>query len=173
MEHSALTNLLHRQPHVVGFVQFWVALDGARSSNPTAEQRACQLALGVAVSPARQSRLGALRHFGAVLGRRGEQVNIAKFVVESVHGVHAVNQHLHLSAHLVVVDGGGPAHHVGLKHLLHDGIGIVVNNAAAKLLAGQTTSAKGDVFVRKCNFCYLVSGSACTFGKLVGQHVAV
>ena len=75
-----LTNLLYRQSHVVGIVQFGVALDGARSSNPTAEQRACQLALGVAVSPARQSRLGALRHSGSVLGRRGEQVNIAKFV---------------------------------------------------------------------------------------------
>ena len=48
----------------------------------------------------------------------GQQVDVAEAVIGCVQAIRAVKQRLHLSAHLVVIDGRGEYHHVDILDLL-------------------------------------------------------
>lgn len=93
--------------------------------------------------------------------------------VLTIHCVHAVYQSLHLAAHLIIVDGGGPADDIGLEYLGHNVVHIVLDHASAQLLAAETTFAELDVLAYQRDLLYIVSGGLGAFCKPVGQHVAV
>lgn len=76
-----------------------------------------------------QAVLRPLGGLGVILGGGGEQVDVAEAVVTAVQPVGPVQQGLHLAGHLVVVDGGGKDDHVGIVHLLHDVVAVILDDA--------------------------------------------
>lgn len=142
MTDLGLTNIL---PQLVSLLQLGIALDGAWCIYSAAKQRTGKAALRVAIDPTSQTCFGSLGNFGLIFCCSGEHIHITEFIIERIHRIHAVDKHLHLSAHLIIVDGRCPAHHIGFEHLLHDGVGIVVNYTLAQFLASKTTFAKTDI----------------------------
>ena len=96
------------------------------------------------VNPALQTALGTRGNVGLILESCGQQVDVAEAVVLWEHGVHAVDEGLHLAAHLVVVDRCCPADHIGVEDALHDGGYIVLEDAGTRLLARQAADTKLD-----------------------------
>ena len=168
-----LFHVLNVFTHCVGFLEFGVAGNLVGSAYAAAEQVSLEAAFAVAVNPALQAALGALGDEGLVLGGGGEEVDVAEAVVLGVHGVHAVDEGLHLAAHLVVVDGRGPADHVGIEDALHDGGHIVLEDAGTRLLAREAAHAEADFLAAQRDEFHLVPRGFRTAGKLLRQSVAV
>ena len=150
-----------------------MAGDGARLRHAAGEHRSGEAALFIARDPALKPVDGALVRVRLVLGRRGEQVNVAKRVVRREEGVRAVEQGLELAAHFVVVNGRGEGDHVRVLHFFRDGDGVVVDHAPAQRLAGEAAAAERDVFAAQRDDLHRVPGGARPVGKGVCQRLGV
>ena len=142
-------------------------------THTAAEKVAFERRLAEAGYPALQTALGSLGDVCLVLEGGGEQVDVAEAVVFGIHGVHAVDECLHLTAHLVVVDGRRPANDVDIQHALHDGGHVVLEDAGTRLLARQAAYAEPDVLATQRDEFHLMPGGFCAFGKLLRHSVAV
>ena len=114
---------------VVGFGQCLVPADVAALGYSAGKHGACQTAVFVAVNPASKrcdATLGCLR---SVFGGSGEQIDVAEVIVFVVEWVATVEQSLHLSAHVVVVDWCGKTNGIGIVHFLCNVDGVVVDGA--------------------------------------------
>ena len=159
--------------HLIRFLQLGVSGNLVRTAHAAAEDVALERGLAVAVDPAGEAALGTLRHELFVLSRRGQQIDLAELVIFGVHGVHTVDEGLHLAAHLVVVDGRGPTDHISVQHALHDGRHVVLDDARARLLARQTAEAELDFLASQRDKLHLMSGGFRALGKLLRHRVAV
>lgn len=83
--------------HGAGGLKCGVAGDRARLGHAAGEHRPGEAALFVARDPALEPVDGALVRVRLVLGRRGEQVNVAECVVRWEKGVDTVEQGLELA----------------------------------------------------------------------------
>ena len=160
-------------PHLKRFLQLGVAGNLVRAAHAAAEDVALERGLAVAVDPAGETALGAFRHELLVLGRGGQQIDLAELVILGVHRVHAVDEGLHLAAHFVVIDRRGPADHIGVEHALHDGRHIVLDDARARLLARQAADAELDFLASQRDKLHLMPGGFRALGKLLRHRVAV
>ena len=166
-------NLTNRFSQFEGFLQLVVALYIARVVNAAAEERACQTALREAVYPSREAGNGTFGRLFIVLGSSSKQIYVAEPVVQRIQGVQAVDERLHLSAHFIVIDGRCPANDIGLQDLGHDVVHIVLDDAAAQLLAGEAAPAELDFFARKGNLFNIISCTQGPFNELISENIAV
>ena len=118
---------------LIGFSKREQIKDSARTIYATTENCTNELALRIAVNPTSKTCFGTLRSIGFVFSSSGEQIYLAEIVILSVHGIHTVDESLHLTAHLIIINGSCPAHNVCGKYLGHDIVDIVFNNAMANL----------------------------------------
>ena len=159
--------------HGAGGLECGGAGDGARLRHAAGEHRSCKAALFVARDPALKPVDGALVRVRLVLGRRGEQVNVAKRIVRREERVCAVEQSLELTAHFVVVNGRCEGNHVRVLHFFRDGDGVVVDHAPAQRLAGEAAAAERDVLAAQRDDLHRVPGGARPVGKGVCQRLGV
>ena len=129
--------------------------------------------LAEAVNPSLQTALGTLGDVRLILEGGGQKVDVAEAIVLRVHGVHAVDESLHLTTHLVVVDGGGPADNVGVQDALHDGRHIVLEDAGTRLLAREAADAELDILATQRDELHLMAGGFSAASKLLRQSMAV
>ena len=170
MTDLGLTNILLQ---LVSLLQLDAAPDSAWCIYSAAKQRAGKAALRVAVDPASQTCFGSLGNFGLIFCGSGEHIHITELIIERIHRIHAVDKHLHLSAHLIIVDGRSPEHHIGFEHFLHDGVGIVVDYTLAQFLASKTTFTKTYTLATERDFFHFIASRLSALDKFIGKHVAV
>ena len=159
--------------HIKRLLQLGVAFNLFRAAHAATENMAFERGLAVAVDPACQAAFGASVNKLAVFGSCGQQIDLAETVVLGIHRVHSVDEGLHLAAHLVVVDGRGPADHIGVQDALHNGRHIVLDDAGTRLLARQAADAKLDFLASQRDEFHLMPGGFCALGKLLRQSLAV
>ena len=109
--------------------------------------------------PALQSAFGTFRHEVFILEGGGEQIDFAEAVVFGEHGVHTVDEGLHLTAHLIVVDGRCPADHIGVEDALHDGRHIVLKDTGTRLLTREAADAEFYLLAAQRDELYLMPSS--------------
>ena len=110
---------------------------------------------------------------GVLVGRRGQQVHVAKRRIGSVGRVAAVEQGLHLTSHLEEVDGRGERDGVGRHDALHDGGRIVVQRACGAGLASQASAAELDALAAQADRLHVVTCLARPFGEREREGVRV
>ena len=159
--------------HLVGLHQRGIAFDVSGIGYSSAEQVPLECRLAVAVYPSCQPHLGTPGSVLFIFGSCGEQIDVAETVVLGIHGIHAVNECLHLSAHLIIINRCCPTDHIGIQYFLHDGRHIIPEHTCARLLATQATNAELYLLPPEGNLLYRMARCLGTFGKLLSQHVAV
>ena len=71
------------------------------------------------IYPALHASLGTLGRVIFVLGSRGQQIDVPETVIFGVHGIHSVDERLHLAGHLIVIYGRRPADDIGIHDDVH------------------------------------------------------
>lgn len=86
----------------VRLLRFAVAFNSTWNLDASAEECSSQTALGIAVNPAGQSGFDPLWDFRFTIRRSRELIYVPELVIGRVHGIHAVNESLHLAVHLII-----------------------------------------------------------------------
>ena len=161
-------------PHLVCLLKIGVADNLMLCTHASAEEVTFEGAFLITVNPSLQTTLCPLgSEVRLIFMGGGEEIDVVEKVVLGVHGVHAVYEGLHLGAHIVVVDGSGPAYHVSILHALHDGWHIVFEDASTRRLARQAPDTELDFLALQRDELHIVAGGLCAGGETFRQSVAV
>ena len=145
--------------HLVCLLKLCVAGNIVGCPHAAAEKVAFESGFAEAGYSALQAAFGTFRHEVFILEGGGEQIDFAETVVLWEHGVHTVDEGLHLAAHLVVVDRRCPADHIGVEDTLHNGGYIVLEDAGSRLLTREAADAEFYLLAAQRDELYLMPSS--------------
>ena len=125
------------------------------------------------IYPALHAALGTLGRVIFVLGSRGQQIDVPETVIFGVHGIHSVDERLHLAGHLIVIYGRRPADDIGIHNDVHYGGDIVLEHTGTGFLTRQAADTELYFFASKGDKLNFVSGRLGAFGEPLRQRIAV
>lgn len=117
-----------------------------RLGNAFAKHIAFELGLLKAIDPTLQPVVSLVDGVCIVICGGGKHVNVTELVVGLVQRIQAVEQRLHLAAHLVIIDRRGEDDDLGFLDLCHDFGYIILQYTTASFLAGHASDAEPDIF---------------------------
>ena len=145
--------------HTVSGVPLWYGTGHAivdKKLGPIAEYRfekgtvakhiAFELGLLEAIDPTLQTVIGFVDGVCIVICGGGKHINVAELIVGLVQRIQAVEQRLHLAAHLVIIDRRGEDDDLGFLDLCHDFGCVILQYTTAAFLAGHASDAEPDIF---------------------------
>ena len=158
--------------HLVGSVQLVLAhlAGGVGAAAPDHARQSGPLKAG---NPAVEAVDRTIRGAVLLLGGGGEQIDVPEGVVGVIEGVGPVQQGFHLTSHLVIVDRSGKTDDVRRAHLLHNGVGVVLNDTPVGLQTGHAAVAEVQLFPLQGDKLHLVPSVLSALGKQLGQQMGI
>ena len=122
-----------------------------------------------AADPAVESRYGPFCRVRCVIGRYGDEVDIAEAVRLAVERIGPVEEGLQLAADIIIIDGRGKDDDVRFLDLLDEVVGIILDRTVEQAVAGHAAFTIADIPACQAEDFHVMTGFDGAAAGFAGQ----